>query len=169
MRKTLKLIGTVRNQFFQLVSLEVMFQHLRRACRVKASTWLPGTALPIALIHILIANPASAACGACDTSYCEPFNASACAYGVVKDECNCCDTCAKGPGEACGGAFGGDGYCAEGYECIVHIRFGLPCSYYLQEVGICTPSELHAIAIARFIAACNAAVVLCTVSVRWGA
>ena len=131
-----------------------MLQHVRRACRVKASTWLQGAALPIALIHILTVNPAAADCGVCDTSYCEPLNGSACAYGVLKDECYCCDACAKGPGESCGGPQGGDGYCAEGYECIVQIRFGLPCSYYFQEVGVCTPSKLGC---------CNATVALCAV------
>ncbi|CAL4128345.1 unnamed protein product, partial [Meganyctiphanes norvegica] len=40
-----------------------------------------------------------------------------CSYGVTKDVCGCCDECAKGPGETCGGPWGISGSCSEGLEC----------------------------------------------------
>ncbi|XP_066962359.1 venom protein 302-like [Macrobrachium rosenbergii] len=41
-----------------------------------------------------------------------------CPYGVVKDICGCCDTCAKGQGEECGGPWGMLGTCGTVYACV---------------------------------------------------
>ncbi|XP_065346981.1 venom protein 302-like [Cloeon dipterum] len=43
---------------------------------------------------------------------------SKCAYGKVKDACNCCDFCGNGPGEHCGGEFNILGMCGKGMECV---------------------------------------------------
>lgn len=42
-----------------------------------------------------------------------------CSYGLTKAPCGCCDECAKGLGEDCGGEWGFSGRCAEGLECEV--------------------------------------------------
>lgn len=118
-----------------------MFQYMQRSCKANIETLLRGALLPIALVHVLIAAPAEADCSHCDTSYCPPFNSSNCSYGVVQDECNCCDECAKGPGETCGDVFGSEGICADGYECIVQVLFGLDHTDYYQTPGVCKSSE----------------------------
>jgi len=38
---------------------------------------------------------------------------------TVKDECGCCEVCAKGEGEECGGLWGTDGTCADDLECVM--------------------------------------------------
>ena len=40
-----------------------------------------------------------------------------CSHGVVKEPCRFCVTCAKGPGEICGGPYGAIGECAKGLQC----------------------------------------------------
>ncbi|CAL4160774.1 unnamed protein product, partial [Meganyctiphanes norvegica] len=42
-----------------------------------------------------------------------------CSYGTVKHPCGCCDECAKGPGEECGGPWGIGGQCSKGHYCLV--------------------------------------------------
>ncbi|KAG7280010.1 hypothetical protein CRUP_013557 [Coryphaenoides rupestris] len=56
--------------------------------------------------------------GPCDASGCPAVDAASCYYGLVRDRCGCCSTCAAGEGEPCGDAAGeacGDGLlCAHG-------------------------------------------------------
>ncbi|KAK7485914.1 hypothetical protein BaRGS_00022909 [Batillaria attramentaria] len=40
-------------------------------------------------------------CGPCDKESCPTLNAANCLAGTTKDDCNCCDVCAKLEGEAC--------------------------------------------------------------------
>ncbi|MBN3316468.1 HTRA1 protease, partial [Atractosteus spatula] len=51
----------------------------------------------------------------CDISRCPPVPDS-CFYGEVKDDCGCCDICAAGEGDLCGGR--GLGTCGEGMVCV---------------------------------------------------
>lgn len=55
----------------------------------------------------------------CDTSMCPRVPAD-CAAGQTLDACRCCQVCASGEGEACGGSGKlGDPVCGEGLECSV--------------------------------------------------
>ncbi|XP_068203510.1 venom protein 302-like [Palaemon carinicauda] len=40
-----------------------------------------------------------------------------CPFGIIKDHCDCCPVCAKGPGEVCGGPWDISGKCAQGLTC----------------------------------------------------
>ncbi|XP_077542389.1 crimpy [Haemaphysalis longicornis] len=53
-----------------------------------------------------------------------------CAYGVTSDMCGCCNVCARGPGEECGGYWNIGGTCAEGLTC-------KPNTMYYQLPGMC--------------------------------
>lgn len=44
-----------------------------------------------------------------------------CAHGTVKDPCACCDVCAKGLGEECGGSYNGFGRCGVGLVCNINM------------------------------------------------
>ncbi|XP_023217449.1 venom protein 302-like [Centruroides sculpturatus] len=52
----------------------------------------------------------------CDKKSCKPL--TNCKFGMVKDGCNCCQVCAKGVGESCGGRFNVHGICADDLECV---------------------------------------------------
>ncbi|XP_064085508.1 venom protein 302-like isoform X2 [Macrobrachium nipponense] len=55
-------------------------------------------------------------CLPCDQIIClQPVG---CPYGYVKGVCSCCDVCAKGPGEFCGGEFNLFGKCGAGLKCV---------------------------------------------------
>ncbi|XP_063585010.1 insulin-like growth factor-binding protein 7 [Penaeus indicus] len=58
-------------------------------------------------------------CSPCDESRCPP-SPDDCKFGVVKDACNCCDVCGKGPYEDCDP----ENACGPGYYCQLH-----PISY----------------------------------------
>ncbi|XP_035231762.1 single insulin-like growth factor-binding domain protein-2 [Stegodyphus dumicola] len=53
-----------------------------------------------------------------------------CDYGLAPDVCGCCYTCAKGPGDSCGGMYDLAGRCTKGYYCQPHPK-------YPQLPGIC--------------------------------
>jgi len=44
-----------------------------------------------------------------------------CAHGTVKDPCACCDVCAQGLGEECGGPYNGFGRCGVGLVCNINM------------------------------------------------
>ncbi|XP_027221413.1 insulin-like growth factor-binding protein-related protein 1 [Penaeus vannamei] len=67
----------------------------------------------------------SVRCSPCDEVDCGPPPAD-CKYGLVKNVCNCCYICGKGPGEDCDPVK----KCAPGLYCKLH-----PVSY---GNGICT-------------------------------
>lgn len=54
-------------------------------------------------------------CPNCLEVHCHPEED--CAHGATKDECGCCDVCAKGLGEECGGYRNHGGTCAENLIC----------------------------------------------------
>ncbi|GFS51004.1 single insulin-like growth factor-binding domain protein-2 [Trichonephila inaurata madagascariensis] len=69
----------------------------------------------------------------CSEIECEDYDCmevDECEFGEVPDVCECCYTCAKGPGESCGGMFDLAGTCAWGYTCQPHPK-------YPQLPGIC--------------------------------
>ncbi|XP_064085799.1 single insulin-like growth factor-binding domain protein-2 [Macrobrachium nipponense] len=77
----------------------------------------------IASVFCLIGSTTHALrCSPCqkDESRCPRGNLteSDCPYGVTTDICNCCDVCAKGPGEACGGLWNQLGKCGPEYTCV---------------------------------------------------
>jgi len=47
-----------------------------------------------------------------------------CKHGLVPDQCGCCEVCARGVHEMCGGAPDGTGVCAAGLQCVIHARAG---------------------------------------------
>ncbi|XP_064085800.1 venom protein 302-like [Macrobrachium nipponense] len=70
----------------------------------------------------LVGGARALSCDPCqrDASQCPRGNLtrSECPYGVTKDICNCCDACAKGPGETCGGIWNIHGKCGLEYTCV---------------------------------------------------
>lgn len=57
-----------------------------------------------------------------DTTYCE--------FGIAPDICDCCNICAKGLDDHCGGMLNLAGICGEGYFCLPHPK-------YSQLPGLC--------------------------------
>ncbi|XP_054720360.1 venom protein 302-like [Uloborus diversus] len=71
----------------------------------------------------------------CEGIDCEDYecpDTDECLHGTVQDVCRCCNVCAKGPGEQCGGFLNLAGLCTEGYYCHPHPK-------YPQHPGICAP------------------------------
>ena len=66
-------------------------------------------------------------CNACDPENCEP--PEGCKYGLVKDICYCCDVCAKGPGEECGGLWSLRGKCGAAFVCDTSQNEGMYAGY----------------------------------------
>ncbi|XP_028816325.1 insulin-like growth factor-binding protein 7 isoform X2 [Denticeps clupeoides] len=61
-------------------------------------------------------------CGACEPGSCAPLPDGGCPLGAVRDACGCCDVCAAGEGEPCGGRGSEAGRCAAGLECVKEKR-----------------------------------------------
>ncbi|KAJ8271254.1 hypothetical protein COCON_G00101130 [Conger conger] len=57
-------------------------------------------------------------CGTCEPSACAPLPADGCAFGTMLDPCGCCEICAAGLGELCGGRGLSARRCAPGMECV---------------------------------------------------
>ena len=136
-----------------------MFPHVQRSKSSKVATFSRGILLAI-VFHTVTARPTAVAnCGLCDASDCQPFNSNAC----VKEQCiNCCNTCAKGTDEFCGSVNGSYGICADGYECVVQVPFGIPPQEYYDTPGVCKASEFTDCDAAKVVAL-NA---VCTTSCR---
>lgn len=63
----------------------------------------------------------------CDLSeHCRYVDISACSHGTVKDQCECCTVCGRGPGEDCGR---NEGKCGTGLECVVPEEFAWDLEY----------------------------------------
>ncbi|GAB6024814.1 hypothetical protein CHUAL_009934 [Chamberlinius hualienensis] len=60
-----------------------------------------------------------------------------CKFGLAKDMCGCCDICAKGPGETCGGVWNHGGTCGKGLNCHPN-----PDPARDQDPGRCSPKPL---------------------------
>jgi len=71
-------------------------------------------------------------CLPCREVDCGP--APICRYGNTRSICGCCDECAKGPGEQCGGPWGAYGTCSQGLEC--QLNHNIPGSDFNKD-GIC--------------------------------
>lgn len=79
-------------------------------------------------------------CFYCDRNSCPGLVREKCAHGVVKDICGCCDVCAQGEGEVCGGIYY-DHTCSAGTKCMIELEFGLPYHTYIQMNGTCKSEE----------------------------
>ena len=58
-------------------------------------------------------------CWPCNPAGCREVGP--CAHGTVKDPCACCDVCAQGLGEECGGPYNGFGRCGVGLVCNINM------------------------------------------------
>ena len=57
-------------------------------------------------------------CLPCNKIDCKPLSSSDCSSGeLTLDVCKCCNVCAKAHYETCGGQWGLNGQCAEGFTC----------------------------------------------------
>ncbi|XP_068203512.1 venom protein 302-like isoform X1 [Palaemon carinicauda] len=84
-----------------------------------ASAFVKGLSIVVCLVT-LIKSTEGLSCSYCDYDAACPkghLTESDCPFGVVKDICQCCDTCAKGPGEKCGGYWGEFGTCGRNHTC----------------------------------------------------
>ncbi|GAB6027745.1 hypothetical protein CHUAL_001982 [Chamberlinius hualienensis] len=68
---------------------------------------------------------------------CGDYDTSICKYGLALDMCGCCDVCAKGPGEICGGIWNYGGTCGKGLNCHRKKK-----SKDNQEAGVCSTRPL---------------------------
>ncbi|XP_036373325.1 insulin-like growth factor-binding protein 7 [Megalops cyprinoides] len=57
-------------------------------------------------------------CGTCEISKCAPLPTEGCKFGAILDGCGCCEVCAAGLGEPCGGRGASAKRCASGMECV---------------------------------------------------
>ena len=114
----------------------------QRSRRANTAAVIRGSLVLTVFVNILTVEPAAALSCICDLDYCDPLDSKQCDYGLVKDVCNCCDVCAKGPGESCGGHFAVEGFCADGYDCMVQVPFGSTWTKYFHTPGFCQASEL---------------------------
>ena len=73
-------------------------------------------------------------CLACSQQICK--KPEGCRGGIVKDACNCCDTCAKISGEVCGGPWDILGKCGDQLQCVKNPKEGED-SFNVE--GICKP------------------------------
>lgn len=55
-------------------------------------------------------------CPDCKDMRC-PGRVKKCSFGILRDSCNCCNICARGEGEVCGGKFYIHGKCAHNGHC----------------------------------------------------
>lgn len=67
----------------------------------------------------------------CNPALCP--DAGPCAHGTVRDRCSCCDVCAKGLGERCGGPYDIYGRCGVGLVCNINRTIHIA----LRAVGEC--------------------------------
>merc|ERR1712179_134844 len=79
------------------------------------TTMVFRTVLALGLLLAVINRTLSLSCLPCHEVDCgaPPI----CSYGTTGSVCGCCDVCAKGPGEICGGPWDTSGTCVEGLEC----------------------------------------------------
>ena len=67
---------------------------------------------------------------------CSHIDLSNCEHGIVKDVCECCDVCGKGPGDFCGGY----GKCGEGLICVQGYEEGLSEQQLRDYPSLCEPA-----------------------------
>ena len=96
--------------------------------------------LVIIFVTIHTTDTLSCQCASCPP----PLTTSECVSGeVTKDECHCCDVCAKAEGEECGGPWGFAGTCASYLFCDVDLESATTPYYdyyeYYNTIGICRP------------------------------
>lgn len=70
----------------------------------------------------------------CNQLVCD-HDASNCSTGVTTDPCGCCQVCARGPGEPCGGEGEDAGVCGTGLTCEIQAKTGDVMNG--RERGIC--------------------------------
>ncbi|XP_037071866.1 cysteine-rich motor neuron 1 protein-like isoform X2 [Pollicipes pollicipes] len=76
---------------------------------------------------------AALSCTPCEKTTCVEVS---CPGRTVRDVCGCCDVCARGLGERCGGYFDSFGLCDDGLVCQTSPRHGQPVDTGAE--GVCT-------------------------------
>ena len=82
--------------------------------------WVPGDRVmtgPVVSALFLLAGlslSAGLTCAPCEKASCSPPD---CPGRIVRDVCGCCEVCARGLGERCGGHFNSLGLCDDGLVC----------------------------------------------------
>ena len=84
----------------------------------------------ILLNFLLLGGATGFICPLCTPSHCAGIITTGCPYGVVKEDCGCCDMCGVGPGHMCDD---GLSVCGNGLECVERVA-GFPTTHYN---GIC--------------------------------
>ena len=71
------------------------------------------------LLCALVALATGLSCPECGQFDCPPVSEQDCQpWGVTVDVCGCCQVCARGLGDLCGGAYAGNPQCGAGLECV---------------------------------------------------
>lgn len=74
--------------------------------RCKNCLGLPLTSVQRTSCLLLLATVVTVSClscpAPCTPESCSSIDISNCSYGTVKDACECCDVCGRGPGDPCG-------------------------------------------------------------------
>lgn len=81
---------------------------------------------------VLAVAMAAKRCPVCDPEQCPTLNAANCLAGTTKDECQCCDVCAKLEGQACDSSVRDP--CGDGLECKEAGSMGSICQCKFQEI-----------------------------------
>ncbi len=74
--------------------------------------------LLLTLFAVVSADRLPRSCDTCDPSKCAPLPGEGCSSGTLLDACGCCELCASGAGEPCGGRGASAKRCASGLECV---------------------------------------------------
>ncbi|CAB3982045.1 cysteine-rich motor neuron 1 -like isoform X2 [Paramuricea clavata] len=78
---------------------------------------MTGKSLTLILVILTTLLTRTKSCEPCHSVVCDT-DVSKCKDGIAKDTCGCCDVCARGEGESCGGLFHNHGKCGNGLKCI---------------------------------------------------
>ncbi|GAB6024844.1 hypothetical protein CHUAL_009962 [Chamberlinius hualienensis] len=73
--------------------------------------------LLLVTLAIIFCGSNQSTCTNCEGIYNCPLEPYECQYGIVSNNCTCCEMCAKGPGEECGGNLDQYGTCGERLAC----------------------------------------------------
>ncbi|CAL4171545.1 unnamed protein product [Meganyctiphanes norvegica] len=91
-----------------------------------------SVAVALSILLTMVDRSLALSCIPCSEVDCGPT--PTCSYEVTKSICGCCNVCAKGPGEECGGPWGLSGTCSLGLEC--QLDPNMPGSDFNKD-GIC--------------------------------
>ncbi|KAK8735940.1 hypothetical protein OTU49_005132, partial [Cherax quadricarinatus] len=121
----------------QVTVLALSFHPVCRTSTMTNATSLRWTMLGLLTLSVFTAcaavtaiRPDALQCGPCYPNRCQAIGE--CHRGITWDVCNCCEVCAKGVNEECGGPWNAYGKCGYGLTCLKDAR---ECPYLFHPRG----------------------------------